>query len=212
MHDKEGFFLSASPERFCKLNNNLATLEPMKGTRPRGRTLAEERNYRQELQHSAKEKAELLMVTDLARNDLGKVCKVGSVKVKQLRRIQKYHHLFQASAVVEGMIRKNVDKLDLLEAVFPAGSVTGCPKLEAMRIIKRLEKGSRGIYTGAMGYIKPDQQMDFNVAIRTIVARGKEISFHVGSGIVADSDPDAEYEETLVKAMPMISALKDVLG
>ncbi len=201
------YILSSSPERFCSLNNRTAILMPMKGTRPRSGNKALDDKYRRELLESPKEKAELLMVTDLARNDLGRVCEFGSVKVSRLRAIEQYAKVYQATATVTGKIRRDKGIIDLLQAAFPSGSVTGCPKLEAMTIIKKLEKNKRGLYTGALGYFNINNCADFNVLIRTIFLKGREVSFHVGSGIVADSKPKAEYDETLLKSAGMIDAI-----
>lgn len=200
--------LSSSPERFLRLTKAVAQVRPMKGTRPRGANAREDERNRQELLESAKEKAELLMVTDLERNDLGRVCRYGSVKVRDMRTIEKYATVFQATSTVEGELRQGCDLFDLLENTFPSGSVTGCPKIEAMKIIRRLEKSPRGLYTGALGYISFTGDMDFNVLIRTLLLEKDMVSFSVGGGIVADSDPKKEYEETLIKARAMIEALK----
>ncbi len=203
----DGFMLSSSPERFCSLNKRQATLVPMKGTRPRGKNQAQDKKYYTELNQSPKEKAELLMVTDLARNDLGRVCQTGSVKVSRLRTIERYKKVFQATATVEGTLLKDKDIVDLLEATFPGGSVTGCPKLSAMGIIKQLETTPRGFYTGILGYCHLNQRCDFSMLIRTIFMKPKSIQLHVGSGIVADSNPRAEYQETLLKGQAMTDAL-----
>jgi len=149
--DGRQVILSASPERFLKLQNGIAHLKPMKGTRPRGKTRAQDRTLKEQLQKSPKEIAELLMVTDLERNDLGRVCDYSSVKVKVMRTIETYASVFQATSTVEGRLRRGYDQFDLLQASFPSGSVTGCPKIEAMKIIKKLERGPRGLYTGRWG-------------------------------------------------------------
>ncbi|MBI3602358.1 MAG: anthranilate synthase component I family protein [Candidatus Omnitrophica bacterium] len=208
LDDGQTVILSSSPERFLKLRDGVAQVRPMKGTRPRGKAPREDQRNRQELMDSAKEKAELLMVTDLERNDLGRVCGYGSVRVKAMRTIEEYTTVFQATSTVEGLLRKDCDQFDLLESTFPSGSVTGCPKIEAMKIIRRLEKAPRGLYTGALGYISFGGDMDFNVLIRTLFLEKDKIFFYVGSGIVADSNPQDEYEETLIKAEAMIKALK----
>jgi para-aminobenzoate synthetase component I len=200
--------LSSSPERFLKLSKGIAQVRPMKGTRPRSADPSQDQKNRQELADSAKEKAELLMVTDLERNDLGRVCQYGSVKVKAMRTIEEYATVFQATSTVEGKLRADCDAMDLLESTFPSGSVTGCPKIEAMKIIRKLEKNKRGLYTGALGYISFSGDMDFNVLIRTVFLEQGKVSFYVGGGIVADSNPQAEWEETLVKAKAMKEALE----
>ncbi len=210
LDDGKQYILSASPERFLQLRAGLVQVRPMKGTRPRGKDRVGDERLRQELISSAKEIAELLMVTDLERNDLGRVCDYGSVKVKAMRNIEEYATVFQATSTVEGRLHKQFDQFDLLKSVFPSGSVTGCPKIAAMRIISDLEKGSRGLYTGALGYISFTGDMDFNVLIRTLFLKKDSISFHVGGGIVADSNPQAEWEETWVKAYAMQEALRRV--
>jgi len=208
LDDGQTVILSSSPERFLRLENKTVQVRPMKGTRPRGENLIEDRKNRQELMDSVKENAELLMVTDLERNDLGRVCDYGSVRVKDQRTIEEYNTVFQATSTVEGRLHKKFDQFDLLKATFPSGSVTGCPKIEAMKIIGQLEKAKRELYTGALGYISFTGNMDFNVLIRTLFLEKDKISFYVGGGIVADSNPAAEYEETLVKAKAMIKALE----
>jgi para-aminobenzoate synthetase component 1 len=180
----------------------------MKGTRPRGKSNIEDQKLREELLNSTKEKAELLMVTDLLRNDLGRVCDYGSIKVRDMRTIEEYEYVFQATSTIEGRLKDDKDCFDVLRASFPGGSITGCPKIRSMQIIEELEPTRRGIYTGAMGYINFDGNMDFNILIRTLLAYRDKFYFQVGGGIVADSTPDREYEETLVKAR----ALQTVLG
>ena len=196
--------MSGSPERFIRLENNRVLTSPMKGTRPRGRNFIDDQNKRDELLKSRKDKAELLMITDLERNDLGRVCGYGSVRVKNMRALEKYKTVFQTTSTVEGLLRKDKNAFDLLKACFPGGSVTGCPKIRAMKIIEALEPNHRGVYTGAFGYMSfSHRHMDFNILIRTLVKIRDKIYFHAGSGIVADSIPREEYEETLVKAKAM---------
>jgi len=179
----------------------------MKGTRPRGKSPAEDRYLRQELLNSAKDQAELVMIVDLERNDLGRVCEYGSVRVRTLRALERYATVFQTTASILGRLRRDRDRIDLLRACFPGGSVTGAPKIRAMEIIEELEPTRRGIYTGSIGYLDLGGDLDLNIAIRTIICRGGRAYFQVGGGIVADSDPEAEYEETLVKAKALIEAL-----
>ena len=195
--------VSSSPELFLRVRGDHVETRPMKGTRPRGKSKAEDAKRRRELANSPKEKAELLMIADLERNDLGRVCRYGSVKVRAMRTLEKYRTVFQATATIAGRLQADKDCFDVLRACFPGGSVTGCPKIRAMRIIDELEPDPRGIYTGAMGYMNFSGDMEFNVLIRTLLARREKIYFHVGSGIVADSVPRREYEETLVKARAM---------
>lgn len=206
--DGRQVILSASPERFLKLQDRVAQVKPMKGTRPRGKTKLRDRKLKEELLKSPKEIAELLMVTDLERNDLGRVCDYSSVKVKAMRAIETYASVFQATSTIEGRLRRDCDQFDLLRSAFPSGSVTGCPKIEAMKIIRKIERGSRGLYTGALGYMSFSGDMDFNVMIRTMFLDQSRIVFHVGGGIVADSKPLDEWQETWDKAGPLIMALK----
>ncbi len=211
LDDGTQHILSVSPERFLQLRGQQVSVSPMKGTRPRGENKAQDAQIKKELLGNAKEIAELLMVTDLERNDLGRVCEYGSVKVKQMRTIETYATVFQATSMVEGRLHPKFDQFDLLKATFPSGSVTGCPKIAAMDIIRRQEKGPRGLYTGALGYISFTGDMDFNVMIRTLFLSKHVLSFHVGGGIVADSNPAAEYQETCVKAHALEQALKKAL-
>jgi len=206
--DGRQVILSASPERFLKFQNGIAQVKPMKGTRPRGKTESQDRKLKEQLQKSPKEIAELLMVTDLERNDLGRVCDYKSVKVKVMRTIETYSSVFQATSTIEGRLSQGRDQFDLLAASFPSGSVTGCPKIEAMKIINQLEPVKRGLYTGALGYISFSGSMDFNVMIRTMFISQKQITFHVGGGIVADSNPQDEWQETWDKAKSLIDTLE----
>ena len=160
-----------------------------------------------ELLHSVKDQAELNMIVDLERNDLGRVCEIGSVRVTQPRTIEAHPTVYHGVATVEGLLRADVDFVDLLRATFPGGSVTGAPKIRAMEIIEELEPVRRGPYCGAIGYLAADGSMEFNVAIRTMTFKDGLVHIPVGGGIVADSDPAAEYEETLVKAKAMFDAL-----
>ena len=199
--------LSSSPERFLYLKDGKVQTRPMKGTRPRGKNSLEDKIYREELLNSAKDKAELLMITDLERNDLGRVCDYDSIKVKEMRAIEEYRTVFQATSTIEGVLQEGKDGFDLLSACFPGGSITGCPKIRAMEIIEELEPQRRGLYTGCLGYMSFDGRMDFNILIRTMLMCGQKIHFQVGGGIVADSVPSKEYQETLVKAKAMAQCL-----
>ncbi|MEI6438317.1 MAG: anthranilate synthase component I family protein [Candidatus Omnitrophota bacterium] len=198
---------SASPEAFLELKDGGVVTRPMKGTRPRGQDAVADARFLLELESSDKEKAELLMVTDLLRNDLGKVCRTGSVKVQSLRRIEAYRSVFQAVSCVQGRLASGRDAFDLIEAAFPGGSVTGCPKHRAMRAIDDLELSRRGYYTGALGYISSGGDMKLNMLIRTILLDRRGAHFSAGGGIVADSDPASEFHETTLKAEGMINAL-----
>ena len=199
--------LSSSPERFLRLEGNKVVTRPMKGTRPRHPRLDKDALLERQLLRSAKDKAELMMIVDLERNDLGRVCSYDSVKVVKMRQLEKYSTVFQTTATVEGTLHKDKDRIDLLKACFPGGSITGCPKIRAMEIIEELEPNRRSIYTGALGYLSFSGPMDFNILIRTILKKGDRLYFGVGGGIVADSEPEAEYEETLVKARAILTAI-----
>lgn len=183
------------------------TTRPMKGTRLRPENNPARKKMKEELIRSAKDKAELMMIVDLERNDLGRVCSYDSVRVPRIRQLEQYSSVFQTTATVCGRLHKDKDRVDLLRACFPGGSITGCPKIRAMEIIEELEPHRRGIYTGALGYLSFSGGMDFNIMIRTILKRKNQLSFGAGGGIVADSNPDDEYEETLVKAGAMMRAI-----
>ncbi len=209
---KDFQIMSSSPERFLRLHDGIVSTRPMKGTRPRSLDSAQDRRLKEEIIHSQKDKAELLMITDLERNDLGKVCEYGSVTVDEMRTIEEYPYVFQATSSIRGKLERDKDAFDVLEACFPGGSITGCPKIRAMEIIEELEPTRRGIYTGCLGYVSFSGEMDFNILIRTLVACGNNISFHVGGGIVADSSAEGEYNETLVKAQAMRTCLEKVFA
>ena len=192
--------LSSSPETFLKISGRGIETRPIKGTRPRFADPDEDRRSAYELQTSAKEISELVMITDLLRNDLGQVCEFGSVAVAemlQLETLAQVHHLV---STVTGTLRPDIDTLDALAACFPGGSITGAPKKRAMEIIRELEQAPRGIYCGAIGWLGHNGESSLSIAIRTLVRSGNDLVYHVGAGIVADSDPEKEYEETLHKA------------
>jgi aminodeoxychorismate synthase component I len=191
-----------SPELFLKIDpDRRVTTRPIKGTRPLGSGME------QDLRDSAKDQAELNMIVDLERNDLGRVCEIGSVKVTAPRSIETHPTVYHGVATIEGILRQDVSLSDLLRATFPGGSVTGAPKIRAMEVIEELEGVRRGPYCGAIGYLAAGGHMEFNVAIRTMIVKAAHTYISVGGGIVADSIPDAEYEETLVKARAMFAAL-----
>ncbi|MBI4568024.1 MAG: aminodeoxychorismate synthase component I [Planctomycetes bacterium] len=191
--------LSSSPERFLSVRGREVETWPIKGTRPASPDPLIDAKWREELLSSAKDAAELAMIVDLERNDLGRVCEYGSVRVIEPRRIERYATVQHLVARVGGTLREGVTVGDLLRAAFPGGSITGAPKIRAMEIINELEREARGPYTGAIGYLGVDGRMDLNVAIRTIVLEGNRASLRLGAGIVADSDPGREYDETLAK-------------
>jgi para-aminobenzoate synthetase component 1 len=203
----EGAIGSVSPELFLRSRGCVVLTRPIKGTRPRTRDAVLDAAYRQELMDSAKDAAELAMIIDLHRNDLGRVCEYGSVRVRHARRLETHPTVFHTVADVSGRLRPDVDELDLLTACFPAGSVSGVPKIRALEIIDELEPVARGAYTGAVGVLGLDGQMTFNVAIRTLQFCRQTATLYVGGGIVADSDPADEYEETLAKARGIVEAL-----
>jgi para-aminobenzoate synthetase component 1 len=206
----EAQILSSSPECFLNIRDRHVVTRPIKGTRPRGATSEEDTRIAAELLASAKDNAELVMITDLERNDLGRVCEFGSVRVSELVRVETYATVHHLVSTVEGQLRKDVSPVDCVRACFPGGSITGAPKIRAMEIIDELEPHARGVYTGAMGFLGYNGLTHLNVAIRTVVQQGRELTFHAGGGIVADSQPDAEYNETLVKAQGILNAIKQL--
>ncbi len=192
--------VSTSPERFIRRSGELIEARPIKGTRPRGRNEAEDAELRKSLLESSKDDAELSMIVDLLRNDIGKVCRTGSVRVTAHKRLESYKNVHHLVSIVEGIIDDGKGSIDLIKAAFPGGSITGCPKVRAMEIIEELEPARRHIYTGSVGYIGFQNNMDFSIAIRTAVIHGGRIYFSAGGGIVFDSVPEDEYMETLHKA------------
>jgi para-aminobenzoate synthetase component I len=203
----EGGIASSSPERFFRIEGDRIETWPIKGTRPRGATPAEDRDLQRALRGSAKDRAENVMIVDLERNDLGRICEIGSIQVPALFEVSSHSHVHHLVSRVEGRLRPEIAPVDVIRALFPGGSITGAPKIRAVEIIDELEPVRRGVYTGAIGYWDVSGGCDWNVAIRTIVAADGAASFHAGGGIVADSTPEAEYEETLVKARGMMRAL-----
>jgi para-aminobenzoate synthetase component 1 len=200
--------LSCSPERFLRINGNRVQTRPIKGTRPRGPTPEEDQRLALELWNSPKDRAELVMIVDLERNDLGRVCDYGSVQVSELMTLEAHPTVFHLVATVEGRLRRSATMVDCLKACFPGGSITGAPKIRAMEIIEELEPTRRGVYTGSIGYLGWNGQADLNIAIRTMVAAEGRLTFQVGGGIVADSVPEEEYQETLDKAQGILRALQ----
>ncbi len=199
---------SASPERFLKLNaQRLAESRPIKGTRARGKTAAQDQEQALSLASSEKDRAENVMIVDLVRNDLGKVCRQGSVTVPEMLVVEKYSTVFQLVSTVQGILNQDLDAFDLVRACFPGGSMTGAPKIEAMQIIDSLEPVTRGLYSGAIGYIDASGVMDLNIIIRTMLCQDNRVTFGIGGAIVADSDPLEEYRETLDKAQALVDAL-----
>lgn len=199
--------LSNSPERFIRIRDGIIETRPIKGTRPRGKSYEEDIKLREELLNSEKDRAELTMIVDLERNDLGRVCKIGSVNVERLFELEEYATVFHLVSTVAGKLKDDADIVDCIKATFPGGSITGAPKIRAMEIIDELEPCRRNIYTGAIGYIGFDNTADLNIAIRTIVVKNGEAFYNVGGGIVWDSVPEKEYQETLDKGMAMMKVL-----
>jgi para-aminobenzoate synthetase component I len=199
---------SSSPELFLRLSGPHIQTRPIKGTRPRDPDPTRDAQLAYELQTSAKEQAELVMITDLLRNDLGRVCEFGSVQVPDLLRLEKFAQVQHLVSTVEGRLRPDVTHLGALASCFPGGSITGAPKFRAMEIIDELEPVSRGPYCGALGYLGFNRESQLSIIIRAAICKDGLAHFPVGAGIVADSDPAAEYEETLAKARGFYAALE----
>jgi len=201
--------VGSSPERFLRIENGRVETRPIKGTRPRGRNPIEDARLRDELLGSEKDRAELLMIVDLERNDLGRVCGFGTVAVDDFCRLESHPTVHHLAATVSGRLRPECDAFDCIRAMFPGGSITGAPKIRAMQIIDELETCRRDIYTGSVGYIGFDGAADLNIAIRTIICSRGRATYHVGGGIVWDSDPEAEFKECMDKGRAMFESLAD---
>ena len=210
--DESFHLIGASPEMHVRLEGKMASLRPIAGTRPRGATPAEDTALEKELLADPKECAEHVMLIDLARNDLGRVCEYGTVHVPEQMIIERYSHVMHIVSHTEGKLRPKYDAFDLMRATFPAGTVSGAPKIRAMQIINNLETTPRGPYAGAVGYYSYDGTSDTCITIRTLVMRGQTISIQAGGGIVADSDPEREYEETVNKARALAEAVEIAEG
>ena len=202
--------ISSSPERFLKKEGRMVETRPIKGTRPRGKNALEDKNLMGELISSIKDRAENLMIIDLERNDLGRICEYGSVKVSEFMACEKYATVFHLVSTVRGILRKDVGPIDCLMNCFPGGSITGAPKIRSMEIIEELEPVKRSVYTGSVGYIDFNGNMDTSIAIRTIIVKDRVAYFQAGGGIVYDSDPEKEYQETLDKAKALIEAITTI--
>jgi para-aminobenzoate synthetase component 1 len=200
--------LSSSPESFLKMSGRWIETRPIKGTRPRFANADEDLRSAYELQTSAKEIAELVMITDLLRNDLGQVCEYGSVRVGEMLHLESLEQVHHLVSTVSGILREEVDGIEALAGCFPGGSITGAPKIRAMEIIREIEGGPRGVYCGALGWLGYNGESSFNIAIRTLAREGGRLVYQVGAGIVADSDPEREYDETLHKAAGIRLALE----
>ena len=203
----EGKIVCSSPERFLRVTRGRVETKPIKGTRPRSTDPARDRALAEELRTSAKDRAENVMIVDLLRNDLGKVCAPGSVRASKLFDVESFASVHQLVSTVEGRLAPDKHALDLLGACFPGGSITGAPKVAAMKIIEELEPLRRSVYCGAIGYVGYDGNMDLNIAIRTLVQQGDYVYTWAGGGVVADSNVDAEYQESLDKAAAMLAVL-----
>lgn len=199
--------ISSSPERLIKKRGSACETRPIAGTRPRGKTAVQNQKLRSELISNAKERAEHIMLVDLERNDLGRVCKPHTVRVSEMMALEEYSHVVHIVSNVKGELRDDADQFDLVRAMFPGGTITGCPKIRCMEIIEELEPFKRGIYTGSIGYFGFDGDLDLNIVIRTIVINQNKGYFQVGAGIVHDSKPAAEYQETLHKGKALVEAL-----
>ncbi len=199
--------VSSSPESFLQFDGPSVRTRPIKGTRPRSDDPVEDARLREELLASEKERAELVMITDLLRNDLGRVCEFGSVRVPELMRLEPYSHVQHLVSTIEGRLRPGLTHLEALAACFPGGSITGAPKLRAMEIIDEIEPVARGPYCGTHGYLGFNRQSRLAITIRTAIVRENRAWFHVGAGIVADSVPEAEYDETIAKAGGILAAV-----
>jgi anthranilate synthase component 1 len=200
--------VGASPEIMCRVENGVITNRPLAGTRPRGRTPDEDKQLAEELHADPKERAEHIMLVDLARNDVGRVAALGSVKIGDLLAIERYSHVMHLSSTVTGTLLPGKTAFDALRASLPAGTLSGAPKVRAMEIIDELEPHRRGPYGGAVGYVDFSGNMDTCIALRTMVILGRTADVQAGAGIVADSVPSSEYQETVNKAMSLLRALE----
>ena len=200
--------IGSSPEVLVKKTGRLAEVRPIAGTRPRGESTSRDIQLEENLRHSVKEMAEHLMLVDLGRNDLGRVCEFNSIKVSDFARVERYSHVMHLVSSVQGTLKRGKDAFDLLRATFPAGTVTGAPKIRAMEIIDELEPEKRGPYAGSLGYFSFNHDMDMCITIRTIVVKGNQAYVQAGAGVVYDSKPQREYEETVNKAKALVQAVQ----
>ena len=199
--------ISSSPERLVRVHDGFAETRPIAGTRPRSNVSTSDKAFSEELLAHPKERAEHIMLIDLERNDLGRLCVPGSIEVNELMVLESYAHVHHIVSNVRGRLRDNISPGEVIRAVFPGGTITGCPKVRCMQIIAELEQVPRGAYTGSMGYINRDGSMDLNILIRSMVSQGKRLELRAGAGIVADSNAPAELEETRAKARGLLRAL-----
>jgi len=206
LHLGDQILIGSSPEVMVRLEEGVAELRPIAGTRPRGKTEQEDRKLADDLLEDAKEKAEHVMLVDLGRNDLGRIARIGSVQVTQLMAVERYSHVMHLVSHIKAQLAPGKDCFDVLKATFPAGTLSGAPKIRAMEIIEELEPSRRGPYGGAVGYFSFNGNMDLGITIRTLMVRNGKIYIQAGAGIVADSDPEAEYRESMNKAKAMMRA------
>jgi len=202
--------VSASPERFLRVRGDWVETRPIKGTRPRGKTSKEDGALSQDLVSSVKDRAENIMIVDLERNDLGRICRYGTVKVTELAILEAFPTVFHLTSTIVGRLREGKNSIDLLKATFPGGSITGAPKVRAMEIIDELEPTKRSIYTGNIGYLSFNGNLDLSIVIRTFIIKGRKAYYQVGGAVVYDSDPEAEYQETLDKSRALVHAINMV--
>jgi len=205
---RDQYIISSSPERLISVNNGIAQSRPIAGTHPRGNTPAEDAELSRLLLAHPKEQAEHVMLIDLVRNDLGRFCQAGSIKVTEKMVLESYEHVHHIVSNIEGRVRTGMSVRDIVHAVFPGGTITGCPKVRCMEIISELEQAPRGPYTGSLGYIGLDGRMDLNILIRTLLYDRNTVSFRAGAGIVHDSVPEKELMETRHKAKGLLNAIK----
>ncbi|SCK19592.1 aminodeoxychorismate synthase component I [Vogesella sp. LIG4] len=203
----DAHIVSSSPERLVRVHDGWVDTRPIAGTHPRSPDAAEDAALKQRLISSIKERAEHVMLIDLERNDLGRICQPGTVEVNELMAVASYAYVHHIESNVRGRIRAGVDTVDVFRALFPGGTITGCPKVRTMQIIRELENSARRAYTGSLGYLNRDGSMDLNILIRTFMQQGQQLRFRAGGGIVADSDPQRELQETRHKARGLLRAL-----
>ena len=204
--------VGCSPEIMCRVADNVVTVRPLAGTRPRGKTEKEDKALEKELLADPKEIAEHVMLVDLGRNDVGRVAQFGTVELTEVMVVERYSHVMHISSEVQGKLREGLDAFDALKACLPAGTVSGAPKVRAMEVIDSIEPHRRGPYGGAVGYVDYRGNMDTCIALRTMVAKDGVVYVQAGCGVVADSDPDSEYDETMNKARALISAIETTVA
>ncbi|MDH5502101.1 MAG: chorismate-binding protein, partial [Gammaproteobacteria bacterium] len=204
---RDKWIISSSPERLLEIRDRIASTRPIAGTRPRATELDQDQYLSAELIAHPKERAEHVMLIDLERNDLGRICEAGSVEVNEMMILESYAHVHHIVSNVRGRLRRDVTPGMAMRAVFPGGTITGCPKVRCMEIIGELESTPRGAYTGSFGYLNRDGSLDLNILIRTMIMNGSSIQLRAGAGIVADSEATAELAETRAKAKGLLEAL-----